>query len=150
MIAIDTNALIVLLIGLIDPQRIKTHKRTSIYDEQDFFDLVSIIESFDKLLVLPNVWTELDNILNRFKGDEKYQYIIKTSEMMKASSEKFIESLKGIESPNYFDLGLTDALLLELAKECDFLITSDSSLSDYAMANNIQVYDLVKNRNERL
>jgi hypothetical protein len=38
MILIDTNALVVLLIGLIDPKLFKTHKRVSIYEEEDFIE----------------------------------------------------------------------------------------------------------------
>ncbi len=150
MIAIDTNALIVIILGLIDTRLIGQHKRTSIYEEQDFHDLMAVIETFDKLVVLPNVWTEVDNLLNKFGGERKYQYVTKTCETMKAASEKFIESILGTESDGYYNLGLTDSLLLELAKDCDLLITSDSSLSDFAVANNIKVFDTVKNRNERL
>jgi uncharacterized protein YaiI (UPF0178 family) len=45
---------------------------------------------------------------------------------------------------------VTDSLLLEYSKECELLITSDSKLSDYAVASGISVFDLVKNRNERI
>lgn len=151
MILIDTNALVVLLVGLMDSRLIHTHKRTSIYEEQDFNDLVSVIGgNLDKLVVLPNVWTEVDNLLNNFGGEHKYLYIAKTIETMKSTSEKFIASISGVESHSFFDLGLTDSLLLQHAKECDLLVTSDSSLSDYANANGVLVYDIVKNRNERL
>jgi predicted nucleic acid-binding protein len=149
MILIDTNALVVLLIGLMDVKLINKHKRTSIYEEQDFNDLVSVIGGLDKLVVLPNVWTEVDNLLNNFAGEYKYQYITKTIDTMKSTTEKFIESVKGVESYNFFDLGLTDSLLLQYAKECDVLVTSDSRLSDYALAHGVLVYDVVKNRNER-
>jgi hypothetical protein len=150
MILIDTNALVVLLIGLMDSKLIAKHKRTSIYEEQDFYDLLSAIGSLDKLVVLPNVWTEVDNLLNGFARELKYPYISKTIETMKATSETFIASLNGAESSNFIDLGLTDSLLLGYAKECDFLVTSDSSLSDYAVAHGIRVFDVVKNRNDRL
>jgi rRNA-processing protein FCF1 len=150
MILIDTNALIVLLLGLMDKRLINKHKRTSIYEEQDFDDLISVIGSLDKLVVLPNVWTETDNLLNDFGGELKYQYMVQTIEAMKSTSEKYIESIKGFESDSFFDLGLTDSLLLSCAKECEFLITSDSGLSDYAKANGVLVYDIVKNRNDRL
>ncbi|MBX2968668.1 MAG: hypothetical protein KF803_04810 [Cyclobacteriaceae bacterium] len=150
MILIDTNALVVLLLGLMDPRLINNHKRTSIYEEQDFNDLISVIGSIDKLIVLPNVWTEVDNLLNDFGGEQKYEYITRTIDTMKLSSEKYIESIKAVQSYTYYDLGLTDSLILECAKDCDFLVTSDSGLSDYAIANGVLVYDIVKNRNERL
>jgi hypothetical protein len=47
-------------------------------------------------------------------------------------------------------MGLTDSLVLEQAKSCKLLITSDSQLSDYALAYGIKVYDLVKVKNEKL
>lgn len=50
----------------------------------------------------------------------------------------------------FYDLGLTDALILHEARNCQLLITSDSKLSDHAIAHGIQVYDLIKAKNEKL
>jgi rRNA-processing protein FCF1 len=150
MILIDTNALVVLLIGLIDPRLFKTHDKTSIYEEQDFVDLLDVIGSFDKLIVLPNVWTEADNLLNKFSGHYKDKYIENLTKVIKGTTEKFLESIIATGSGGFYDLGLTDSLLLEYGRECKLLITSDSTLSDYAIANDIKVYDMKKSRNQRL
>ncbi len=150
MILIDTNALVVFLIGTIDVRLFKTHRRVSIYEEQDYYELLNVIGSLEKLMVLPNVWTEVDNLLNDFSGNYKYQYIDHLASTIKSTSEKFTASIKATEMQEFFDLGLTDSLLLECGKKCKLLITSDSSLSDYAVANGISVYDMVKNRNSRL
>jgi len=150
MILIDSNALIVLLIGLIDPKLFKTHKTTSIYDEEDFRELLHVIGDFNNIIVLPNIWTEVDNLLNNFGGNYKYSYIQKITEIIKNTSEKYIDSKTGTECESFFDIGLTDSLVLEQAKSCKLLITSDSKLSDYAIANDIKVYDLVKVKNEKL
>lgn len=150
MILIDTNALVVLLIGLINPDLVSRHKRTSIYEKQDFYDLLDVIEKFENLIVLPNIWTETDNLLNNFTGSQKVTYVQKITETLRASSEKYIHSIKATEAPSFYDLGLTDSLILNCAQECDLLITSDSNLSDYALANGIKVYDMIKVRNEKL
>ncbi len=150
MILIDANALTILLVGLVDINLIGKHNRTSIYQQQDYYDLVTIIESIDKLIVLPNVWTEVDNLLNGFSGSHKYEYLLHITGTIKSTSEKYISSLKATESDCFFDLGLTDSLLLEYSKECKLLITADSKLSDYANAYGVLVYDMVKNRNERI
>ena len=147
---IDTNALIILILGLMDPKLIQTHKRTSIYEEQDFHDLVSLIGNIESLVVLPNVWTEVDNLLNNFTRGHKERYIDQITRSIKLATEKFINSKTGTESYGFYDLGLTDSLLLEYSKECELLITSDSKLSYYAISSGVIVYDLVKNRNERL
>lgn len=150
MILIDTNALIVLLIGFIDPKLFANHKRVSIYDVDDFEALVTIIKNVDQLVVLPNIWTEVDNLLKDFSGSYKYPYIENLTNVIKASTEKYIASSIAISNDYFFELGLTDSLILEHAKECKLLITSDSRLSDFAKANGIEVYDLVKVKNDRL
>ncbi len=150
MILIDSNSLIVLLLGFIDPRQINKHKKTSIYVESDFYDLLNVIGNIDRLVVLPNIWTEVDNILNRLGGDLKFKYVQKIIETIKATSERYLSSIKGAENPYYYDLGLTDSLILECAKDCSLLVTSDSKLSDIARANGIYVYDMVMARNEKI
>jgi rRNA-processing protein FCF1 len=150
MVIIDTNSLILLILGLIDPTLINKHKRTSIYDEKDFHALLTVIKNLDNVVVLPNIWTEVDNLLNSFKGKYKTLYVESITQTIKTTTEKYIES-KTIENKfEFYDLGLTDTLILEFSKECEMLITSDSELSDYAVANDIKVFDLKKWKNERL
>jgi predicted nucleic acid-binding protein len=150
MIIIDSNALVVLLIGFIDPNLIKSHNRTSIYDEEDYYELLQVIGDINNILVLPNIWTEVDNLLNNFSGNYKYPYINKITDTIKLTTEKYLKSAIACENHAFFELGLTDSLILEIAKECQLLITSDSRLSDYAIANGIRVYDLVKAKNNKI
>lgn len=150
MILIDANALVVLLIGLIDPRLFKTHNTTSIYEEEDYYDLMGVVGDLKNLVILPNVWTEVDNLLNRFSGNYKYPYIQAISNTINNTTETYIQSIIATQSHEFFELGLTDSLLLTYAKECKLLVTSDSRLSDYANAFGYPVFDLVKNRNERM
>lgn len=150
MIIIDSNALVVLIVGLIDPNLLKNHKRTSIYDEEDFRELLNIVGDLSKVIVLSNVWTEVDNLLNGFSGLYKYRYINSISALIASTTEKSIPAATVTSRYEFYDLGLTDTLILDEAKNCQLLITSDSMLSDYAIANGIQVYDLVKVKNQKL
>ena len=148
MILIDTNSLVVLIIGLIDENLIETHKRTSIYTKKDFQDLLLVIENFENLIVLPNIWTEVDNLLNSFSGNYKWQYLLKIKELIALSSEKYFSTNLAVSSDYFINVGITDSLVLKLAKECKFIITSDSQLSDIATAEGIKVYDMIRKRNE--
>lgn len=150
MFLIDTNALIVLLLGIIDKRLILTHKKTSIYEVKDYENLSNFIGNFSNLLVLPNVWTEVDNLLNSFTGNQKYKYIIAIKSLIEKTSEKYFESKNIVHNYTFELVGITDSLLLEVAKDCKFLITSDSKLSDLAIANDILVYDIILKRNERI
>lgn len=148
MILIDTNSLVVLIIGLMNEDLINKHKRTSIYTKVDFNDLLTIIENLEDLVVLPNIWTEVDNLLNGFSGNYKWQYISKLREIISVTSEKYFSSKFATASEYFMEVGLTDSLILEIAKDCKFIITSDSQLSDIAIANGIIVYDMIRKRNE--
>ena len=149
MILIDSNSLIVLLLGLMNPSLINSHSKTSIYEEEDFHNLLFAIERIESLVVLPNIWTEVDNLLNRFSGSNKALYVEKIINTMKVTSEKYLESHIVENNYAFYDLGLTDTLILECAKNCEMLITSDSALSDYARADGIKVYDMKELKNER-
>lgn len=150
MIFVDTNALILLVVGLIDKSLISSHKRTSIFESIDFENLAFLIGDFEKVVTTPNVLTEVDNLLNNFQRGHRWAYYQVIRELIAKSTEKFLESKKMMDSNAFFELGLTDSGVLEICKECDFLITGDSRLSDYANAYGIKVIDLKKIRNERL
>jgi rRNA-processing protein FCF1 len=151
MILIDTNSLIILVLGMINPSIIDKHPRTSIYDKSDFYFLVEKIGDLNKLVILPNIWTELDNLLNKFSGNLKDQYVNRLQQISKLSTEEYISSEKGINFYSFHDLGLTDSLILNYAtsSKCDCVITSDSNLSDHLLAHGVNVIDLVKIKNSK-
>ncbi len=150
MIVIDTNALILLIIGLILQKKIPEHKCLSIYEEQDYIDLVGIIGDINRPITLPNVLTEADNLLHGFTGEDKNSYIQVFLEIIRKTTEQYISSLTGAEHYSFIDIGLTDSLLLQISLNNDLLITSDSRLADYAKAHGIKVYDIVESKNLRL
>lgn len=150
MIFVDTNALILLVVGLIDKSLISSHKRTSIFESVDFENLAFLIGDLQKVVTTPNVLTEVDNLLNNFQRGHRWAYYQVLRELIAKFTEKFLASKRIIDSNPFFELRLTDSGVLEICKECDFLVTGDSRLSDYAKAVGIKVVDLVKIRNERL
>jgi hypothetical protein len=147
---IDTNALVVLILGTIDERLISSHRRTSIYEVQDYLDLVQTVGELSQLVVLPNVWTETDNLLNGSLPRRKWEYISIVKQVVANSTERFLSTQTAVDSAEFFTLGITDSLLLHYGTQCDLLITSDSALSDLAIAKGIKVFDVVANRNRRL
>ena len=150
MILIDANAFVLLIVGLIDQNLIAKHKRTSIYSVQDHEELLFVIRDLHNLVVLPNVWTEVDNLLNRLSGNYKWPYITLIRSLTERTAEAYLASVDGVKSEYFISDGLTDSLLIELGKneQYDFLITGDSALSDIAKANGIRVYDTVQRKND--
>lgn len=151
MILVDTNALVIVVLGLMDINLINSHKTTSIYEEEDFYNIMHLIDNdLKNILAIPNTLTELDNLLNSFGGSYKHLYHTIIRKILFETTEKVFTSLSVIDSPYLSTLGLTDSIILSIANHFDALITSDTLLSDVASANGIVVYDLVKVRNDRI
>ena len=149
MIVIDTNALVILLIGMVDPRQFKTHKATSIYTEKDYLRLLKYIGNLEHLLTLPNILTEADNLLNRFQGDLRYGYARAFLELVNRSTERYLPSTGATDDYRLSELGLADTLLLQLAETTEStVISGDSQLADYARAAGLNVVDLVALRNQ--
>ena len=151
-LTLDANALLIVVLGDMDPHIIEHHKRTSIYQAEDFNTLLELIQRSEEVLILPNVWTEVDNLLNNFRGERKYRYYLAVKTPIQSTSEVYLPTEQSLEPMDrHFNLGIADSLLLTLALRREtLLITGDSRLSDYAKTLGIRVFDVVENRNARL
>lgn len=59
---IDTNLLVLLVVGRVNPERIQSFKRTSGYDKQAYDALERIVLHARRLVALPHVWAEVSNL----------------------------------------------------------------------------------------
>lgn len=149
-VTIDTNILVLYIIGLIDPEQISKHKRTSIYNEADFVLVQHMLQN-SNIITAPNIFTEVDNLLNdSLKKNYQHKYLQLIKSVVNTSIEKYIESKKATQN-KYFDyLGLTDSIILMLAKISELLISGDSKLCDHAKALKIRVFDFKEYKNDLL
>src|SRR5882672_2097419 len=72
---IDSNLLLLYILGNTNKQRIPEFKRTQMYTIQDFELLQLLVERFSRVVTTPNVLTEISNLatlhgaeLKRFRG----------------------------------------------------------------------------------
>lgn len=63
-ILLDTNVLLLYLVGSIDPQNVGRFKRTAKYDENDFRILSNLVNLFKTNVTTPHILTEASNFLN--------------------------------------------------------------------------------------
>ncbi|GHT92609.1 hypothetical protein FACS1894140_4880 [Spirochaetia bacterium] len=91
---------------------------------------MNILSNYDRIITSPNILTEVDNILNRITGEDKYKYLVLVKTIYKQT--------------------LTDSAILMMAQESELLISGDSSLCDYAKSLNIKTFDFKEYINSRL
>lgn len=142
MMVIDTNALVLLIIGLIDKNLILRHKRTSGFDINDFENLRFIVRKPSDIIVPNNVWTEVDNLLNGFRGIHESEYYLLLKKLIQGTTEEYIASVDLVNKNSFRTVGITDSVLLELSLATQHLITSDYELTNIARAKRVKVYNL--------
>ncbi len=145
-VLLDTNLLLLLLIGSFERQRIGSFKRTDRFTEEDFDILISLISSFKSILTTPHLLTEVNSLANSLSGDLKQSWYSHFAAQTKALTiEVWKPASEIMEQPSFHLFGLADAALHQLAAET-LVITEDFPLSGFLRKQGFDVlnfYDLV-------
>jgi hypothetical protein len=125
---LDANLCVLLVVGSTQLRYIARHKRLDGYDEGDFRIVRQRCAEAPQLLFCPNVLTETSNLLRQVADPMRKQVAGTLAAIVARSSERHIESRVAMDDPAYLGLGLTDAVLLMLAREGAALLTADLGL----------------------
>jgi predicted nucleic acid-binding protein len=132
-VIIDTNLLVLYIVGATDTKYIRRHKRLSGFIEADFDVLSSMLASAERVVVAVNVATEASNLL-AFIGNPARTQIMQTfGQLVTAHGDRYVPSKQAVERPEFIWLGLADAALLDLCSCGGMLLTADSRLYDAAL-----------------
>ena len=130
---IDTNLLLLLLVGKLNPSLIKTEKITDSqgFDEADFKQLRDFASQFQKLVTTPHILTEVSNHADKIKGANHGKFIQQFISLIEILDERS-EASRVLASADTFErFGLTDTAIRQLAKENILVITVDFALAGY-------------------
>ena len=126
---IDTNLLVLLVVGQTDKDLISRHRRTRAYRAQDYELLVKLInETHHPVFVTPNTLTEASNLLAQHGEPERSRIFGVLQNLIETTEEKAVESRVAARNSNFRRLGLTDAALMEIVSASNPLITADLDL----------------------
>ena len=129
-VILDTNILLVYLVGCIDLRLISSFKRTSSrFCEDDFEVLNQIFSKFKKFITTPNILTEVSNLGGQLGGDYKIRFFEILSDFINQTPEQYVKSSDIAIDIDFIKLGITDRGVLELSKDDYLIITDDYKLS---------------------
>lgn len=122
---IDTNVLLMYLVGLHDPNYIPQFKRTQKYTEQDFAIARGFIRHFHSLITTPHVLSELSNLSRGVQAHRAEQYFRSLVQVLTEAREEYVrkDCLLGHAKLPLF--GFTDLSILEAAKRLRCLALTD-------------------------
>jgi hypothetical protein len=127
-ILLDSNLLVLFLIGSFDPALIGKHKRTRDYTLEDFGLLRAIVASKTSLVTTPNVTAEASNLVSQIGEPARGGVLALLGRLCQSLEERYVESFKVAQSHCFTRLGLTDSVLVDLCQEGLLLLTVDLDL----------------------
>ena len=125
---LDTNLLILLVVGSEDRALIEKHRRLEHYSAEDFDILVDLLDGVDQIFVTPNTLTETSNLLAQHGEPERSQILERLRVIIHESSEIMVASATAASNREFKRLGLADAALLEAASADTPVLTVDLEL----------------------
>lgn len=128
---IDSNLLLLLIIGYINLDFIEKFKRTKAYTAKDHKVLNSLVTQFNTLLTTPNVLTEVSNLANSLGGNYRIEFEKKYSRLIKQLIEHYVESAKITAEESLLRFGLTDAGIYEVCRGNYLILTDDFKLTSH-------------------
>lgn len=136
-VLLDTNILLLLIVGSLNKDYIAKHKRLSDYCAKDFEALSMIINKFQRIITTPNILTETGNLLKHSHGNNISDLFDMLAMLVAKSEEQYIKSNEIILKKEFSKFGLCDTAALEVAKDGYLFITDDFDL--YAKASSKKI-----------
>ncbi|WP_223967920.1 hypothetical protein [Bradyrhizobium sp. RD5-C2] len=136
-VTVDTNLLLLLIVGLTNADYISKHKRLVDYSRQDFLLLTETLDRSGKIILTPNTITETSNWIDHIRDPARSEIRQVFNVFIANQSEVYVPSANAISRKEHVELGVADNVLLEIAKRA-LLISSDrdlciaAAISDYS------------------
>ena len=125
---LDTNLLVLLVVGSESRELIPKHGRLEHYSTEDYDILSELLEDADDLYVTPNTLTETSNLLGQHGEPERSLLMKRLQYLIHGSREIIVASAEASSNAKFERLGLTDAALLEIVTTDIPLLTVDLDL----------------------
>lgn len=127
-VALDSNLLVLWIVGSVRPDYIAQHKRLRAYSFDDFSILDHHLNGA-ALITTPNAMTEAANLIVYGVRDPlKSGFLAALRRFADIAEEEYLPSRDVAASPAYRRLGLTDAAWLAFANRPIELLTDDLAL----------------------
>ena len=126
---VDTNLLLLYLIGCYNPDQITSFKRTKSFTVEDFELLQLLLDQFDVIVTTPNILTEVSNLSNQLPETVRLDYYSEFSRRLLQFDEHYLGTKVICRLPDFNRFGLTDTGIIELVKDRFLVLTDDFRLS---------------------
>lgn len=125
---IDTNLLVLLLVGLVNPRRIPSFKRTQDYSIDDFRALRKLVEWFgNPLVATPHVLSQVSDLTD-LPGKEAILVRELFRSLVEEIQEQYDDASRLVLHPLFERFGLGDASVAQVCARDILVLTADVQL----------------------
>ena len=125
---LDTNLLVLLVVGITDRALITKHKKLKAFLPADFDLLSDLIKKSQQLVVTPNTLTEASNLIGQIDKHARTRIFDTFRALILKTHEHCLASNTAVQAKEFIRLGLTDSVLLDITDKSRFLLTTDLDL----------------------
>lgn len=149
-VALDSNLLLLLIVGLSARHFISKHRRLKSFVPEDFDLLVQLIEGADSIVATPNALSEVSNLLEYGVSEPLRSVLYQMlSEHIQAVNEEYVASRDVARLAEFLDLGLSDCAWLACLDTETIFLTDELPLFNAASSRGIVAYNFTHLRQER-
>lgn len=145
-IIIDTNLLLLLVVGSARKSYISMHKRLKRYGIDDFNLVVELVGEYSEILLLPHILAEVSTFLKGIAEPARRGVREAFAKLIEGSVEVSVASIHGVRREEFMRLDLTDAVVLHFLAMHEAgiqptLLTADEPVANAASACGYDVFD---------
>jgi hypothetical protein len=126
-VLVDTNLLVLYLVGTVNRQRILNFKRTGDFATEDYDLLVRLIDWFGKLIATPHVLSQVSDLTD-LTGNELAEVRALFKLLVEQIEERYDGSRSLVGDPAFERFGLTHAAVATVCSRGILVLTTDSRL----------------------
>jgi hypothetical protein len=128
-VVLDTNLLVLLVVGLTNRKYISAHGRLRAYTVDDFDLLSELIGLSAGVVVTPNTLTEASDLLRqKIREPAKSEIAGVFQVLIQKLHERYVSSIAASTREEFLRIGLADSVLLEIGKEDVVILSADLDL----------------------
>lgn len=127
-VLLDTNLLVLLVVGTASRSYISKHKKLSSFSEEYYDLLLKFLYGATSIVATTNIWTETSNLISYISEPAKSRILQIFRQLISELPEKHVPSAVACERNEFFRLGLVDAATLEAAGTDYTVLTTDLGL----------------------
>lgn len=133
-VLVDSNLLLLYLVGTYNPRQIGRLKRTNTFTEEDFLLLHRLLGHFDSVITTPPILTEVSNFVGQFPEGHIRSCTRILRQLISQLEEKHRDASTVSKHDYFLQFRLTDTGIADIAAN-DYVVVTDDLPLYHALAN---------------